>query len=117
MPSENPLQRVQDILESIDLIQKYTYEAGGVDSLLSVENMAYDAVERRLLIIAEAATKLRSLVEELEPDIPWQDIRSIGNIIRHNYDDVNAKIIRSVLVQDLEPLKQACLRLVAHFSD
>ena len=76
-----------------------------------------DAVERQLLIISEAATKLRGQVEDLTPSIDWNAIRGIGNFIRHDYDDIEDEIIRRVLATELQRLQSACETLERHFHD
>ena len=72
MPSRDPHTRVQDILRSIEFIDAYVAQAGGVTQLLRTEGALKDAVERRLLIISEAAVKLAALAEALQPDTPWR---------------------------------------------
>jgi uncharacterized protein with HEPN domain len=46
---------------------------------------------------------------EKRPDIPWEDIRGIGNILRHGYDKVDDRIIWTVIERHLAPL-EATLR-------
>lgn len=94
MPSDSPLRRVGDILTAIIRIRAYVADRGGIDALISDEYLHRDGVERQLLVISEAATKLRGQVEDREPSIDWAAIRGIGNFIRHNYDDVDDEIIR-----------------------
>ncbi len=89
MPSDQPGQRIQDILGAIARIRSYVVDIGGVDALIRNEYLHRDAVERQLLIVSEAASKLRGQVEALEPNINWGGIRGMGNFIRHNYDGVN----------------------------
>ena len=74
-------------------------------------------MERQLLILSEAATKLRGQVENLEPGIDWHAIRGIGSFIRHNYDGVEDEIIRRVLTSELQPLADACHRLRHSFQN
>lgn len=116
MPSEYPGKRVSDILNAINRIQSYVADVGGIDALIRDEYLHRDAVERQLLILAEAATKLRGQVEELESGIDWHAIRGIGNFIRHNYDGVQDEVIRRVLTSELQPLAEACRRLLQHFE-
>ena len=116
MPSENPAKRLGDILKAIDRIQSYVTDIGGIDALVRDEYLHRDAVERQLLILAEAATKLRSQVEALEPSIDWHAIRGVGNFIRHNYDGVEDEVIRRVLTSELQPLAEACRRLLRRFQ-
>lgn len=84
MPSDKPIQRLNDILENIDWIFQYTK---GLRFRNFVEDrLVRDAVERCLLRISEAAKKLEGIVDKLAPGQPWSDIRSLGNAIRHEYD-------------------------------
>ena len=105
MPSDRPVQRLNDILENIDWIFQYTK---GFRLRNFVENrQARDAVERCRLRIAEAAKKLEGIVDELVPDQPWSDIRSLGNAIRHEYDSIDAEVIWNIVESDLVPLADA----------
>ena len=113
MPSLDPAGRLDDILRSIERIEAYVAKAGGVERLLATEDELHDGVERRLLIISEAAVKLGDYPEALEPEIPWRDIRGIGNALRHNYDGVNDQIIKAILMARLRPLAEACRRMKA----
>lgn len=117
MPSSNPLRRIQDILHSIEKIEVYVSQSGSIANIVDTEDAFHDGVERRLLIISEAAVKLTGDVEPLEPNIRWDEIRGMGNQLRHNYDEISGPIIRAVLTTHLPLLKAACLRLKTHFSE
>jgi uncharacterized protein with HEPN domain len=105
LPSEKPLQRLNDILENIEWIFQYTK---GLRFRTFVEDrLTRDAVERCLLRISEADRKLEGIVDELVPDQPWADIRSLGNAIRHEYDSIDAEAIWSIIEDDLVPLADA----------
>ena len=68
-------------------------------------------IERGLEIISEA---VRHVPEELlakRPEIPWADIKGIGNVIRHEYHRVDPAIVWSVVTDDLPSLKAAVLTL------
>lgn len=116
MPSSNPLRRIQDILHSIEKIESYVTQSGSIASIVNTEDAFHDGVERRLLIISEAVVKLTGDVETLEPSVPWDEIRGMGNQLRHNYDDISGPIIEAVLTTHLPLLKAACTRLKKHFS-
>lgn len=53
MPSEQPVRRVQDILNAIIRVRSYVADVGGVDALMRDQYVHRDAVERQLLIVAE----------------------------------------------------------------
>jgi uncharacterized protein with HEPN domain len=46
----------------------------------------------------------------LAPDQRWADIRGIGDILRHEYDEIDHEVIWSVVQSDLGALKAAALR-------
>jgi uncharacterized protein with HEPN domain len=65
------------------------------------------AVERCIEIISEAS---RSIPEEFKaehPDIPWKDIAGIGNVMRHDYDNVRDDIIWDIVEKHLDALREA----------
>lgn len=105
MPSSRPAARLADILENIDRIEAYTagLDLGGFERDL----LRRDAVERCLLRISEAARKLGAPAESIVPGQPWAAIRSLGNVLRHDYDDVAPAIIWRIVESELAPLKRA----------
>ena len=57
--------------------------------------------------ISETARKLEGVVDQIASDQPWSDIRSLGNVIRHEYDAVDATVIWKIIDNDLDPLRSA----------
>jgi uncharacterized protein with HEPN domain len=105
LPSDKPLQRLNDILENIDWIIRYTRGQSFAD--FSQDRRTRDAVERCLQRISEAARKLEGVVDEMARDQPWSDIRSLGNVIRHEYDSIDSSVIWKIIEDDLPPLRKA----------
>jgi len=70
--------------------------------------LVYDAVERCLERISEAAAKLGELAPVLMPDQPWRDIRALGNRLRHDYDDISQDRHWNIVQTDLPSLCAAC---------
>jgi len=71
------------------------------------------AVERGLEIISEAS---RSLPEEMKrgtPDVPWPQISAIGNILRHEYQRVEPRIVWNITREHLPRLDVAVRTLLA----
>jgi uncharacterized protein with HEPN domain len=64
-------------------------------------------VERCLERICEAAVRLGDAAAELMPNQPWQDIRGMGNRLRHAYDHVDPSIVWQVVSNRLPGLKAA----------
>jgi uncharacterized protein with HEPN domain len=84
VPSERPARRLEDIVENAQAILRYT--DGMNEAAFGEDRKTYDAVERCLERISEAASKLGDLALVLVPDQPWQEIRALGNRLRHEYD-------------------------------
>jgi uncharacterized protein with HEPN domain len=68
------------------------------------------AVERKLLLISEAAVRLGEDAERLCPGLPWHNIRGIGNWLRHRYDRVDVETVWNTVVDDLPRLRSGVLR-------
>jgi uncharacterized protein with HEPN domain len=105
LPSKDPIQRFQDILDNIGLIKEYT--RGASFASYDRDRKTRDAVERCLARISEAASKLESSAEALIPDQPWSEIRGIGNVIRHEYDSIDPLIIWNIISRELDNLLTA----------
>ena len=83
LPSEKPLRRLEDILENIALIERFT--AGMTFGGFAANDQAVYASLHALLIVSEAARKLGVMAETLVPSQPWPQIRGIGNVLRHEF--------------------------------
>jgi uncharacterized protein with HEPN domain len=106
VPSSDPVQLFANIVENIDHIERFTR---GLDGAAFAENdQAIFAVKYALMIISEAAIKLGDTAAALQPNIPWREIRGIGNRLRHAYDSIDLTRIRLLIERDLPPLKAAC---------
>lgn len=67
-------------------------------------------VQRGLEIISEASRRLAADLKARHPDIPWQKIAAIGNILRHEYQRVAAPVLWKLVRDDLGTLETACRR-------
>lgn len=113
--SENQLtihDRLEDILESINLIQEWSENRKTVNDFMSSSTgvMAFNACVMRFQVIGEHVGKLLKNEEkplEAYPQIPWQAIYGLRNIISHEYANIDEEIIVSVINDDLAPLKKA----------
>ena len=71
------------------------------------------AVERKLLIISEAAIRLGAEAESRGPGMPWRDIRGMGNWLRHQYERIELPVVWKTVQSDLSPLKDAVLHALS----
>ena len=113
MPSKDPVQRFEDILVNIERIEAYTQDLDCASFL--ADHKTYDAVER-CLGISEAAKKLGPEAEELCPGIPWPQLRSLGNFLRHEYARIEGERLWFMVERDLEPLRVAAAGALRRLS-
>ena len=114
MSSSRPIDRFRDIIDNIDGIVSYT--TGMSRAAFMADNKTYDATERCLSRISEAASKLGLLAEELAPDQPWNDIRGMGNWLRHGYPRILKETIWKTVTEDLASLKRDCESAIAELE-
>jgi uncharacterized protein with HEPN domain len=71
------------------------------------------AIERGIEVISEASRHLGRDLKAQHKDVRWEDIAGIGNILRHEYQRIDAAIIWRAVKNDLPPLKEALLVMKA----
>jgi uncharacterized protein with HEPN domain len=106
---------LDDKLGAVDGIAQATagrsFEAFCSDWLLK------HGVERGIEIISEASRAVPDAVKALRPEIPWHQVRAIGNILRHEYHGLSNPILWNVIVDALPRLRIAVEVLRAQASD
>jgi uncharacterized protein with HEPN domain len=75
------------------------------------------AVQHALLIIAEAAKHLPPSLKATQPQVPWEKIHGLGNLLRHKYRHVDPEILCSVVRERLTDLDEATAVLLRDFPD
>jgi uncharacterized protein with HEPN domain len=68
------------------------------------------AVEHALLIMAEAAKHLPQEMKDSQPDVPWQKIHGLGNLLRHEYRRINPEVLWSIVTEHLDALRSRSRR-------
>ena len=98
-------------LECIDLIKTYTAGYHLEDFL--TDRKTQDAVIRNLEIIGQTLKDygVESLVET-NPEIPWQQITAMRNILAHEYLGVDITLIWESLGTQLDELQQALKEII-----
>lgn len=121
--SDNQLtihDRLEDILDSINLIQEWSDGRTSVNDFMSSPTgvMAFNACVMRFQVIGEHIGKLLKNEEQpldAYPNIPWNAIYGMRNIISHEYANIDEDIIVSVINDDLPPLKEVIEELLRKY--
>ncbi len=99
---------LRDILDAIAMIEQFTDDMD-FDSFRE-DPKTVAAVERKLLVISEAAIRLGDEAAILCPDQPWHKVRGTGNWIRHHYERIDLEGIWGTVHHDLPLLKVSVQR-------
>ncbi|SEE93592.1 Uncharacterized conserved protein, contains HEPN domain [Rhizobiales bacterium GAS191] len=75
------------------------------------------AVQHALLIIAEAAKHIPTELKDMRPEVPWQKIHGLGNLLRHEYRRIEPGILWSVVIDHLDDLDKAAAALLDSQSE
>jgi uncharacterized protein with HEPN domain len=91
MPDRDWKFRIEDILESIAKVERYT--AGMTFDTFTADEKTIDAVVRNFTIIGEAARYMPQEIEARYPYLPWNEMRGMRNIVVHEYFGVSFSIL------------------------
>jgi uncharacterized protein with HEPN domain len=106
MPGPSPIAWLTDIVEAIALIRA---------DMTCVTLEAFEAdrrkrwlVERGIEIISEASRRPPADLKARHPHIPWSKVAAIGNVLRHECQDVAHDVLWHVVHGDLSPWETVC---------
>ena len=102
MAKRQDAQLVQDILEAINRISRYT--AALSYSAFLDDTMVQDAVVRNLEIIGEAVKGLSPGFRKKHKNVRWLDIAGMRDRLIHDYAGVNWEIVWDVVQTKLPEL-------------
>ena len=107
--------RLNDIIRAIDGAEM-TIEGVGFNTYEFVYHMPR-TVERSIEIISEASRHIPREMKERYPNIPWQQIAGIGNVLRHDYQVVDDHITWDVAKVHFPPLRAVVVEMLAGLPD
>jgi uncharacterized protein with HEPN domain len=106
MALSSPVARLTDIIEAIEIIRN---EMEGVTlDAFEIDRRKRWLVERGIEIISEASRRLPAVMKARHPQIPWPKVAGIGNVLRHEYEDVAHDVLWHVVRDNLAPLETVC---------
>jgi uncharacterized protein with HEPN domain len=97
-------QRLQDVLEAIERIEKY---AARGRAEFDADELVQTWIVHHLQIIGEAVRSLSDDTRNSHPDIEWTKIVGMRHILVHRYFGVDRQAVWNVVRADLPYLKKA----------
>lgn len=111
MSKRSPELFIQDMLEAIGKIERYTESIEDLEEFKE-KDIVVDAVLRNLEIIGEAAANIPKEIRSKYPEIPWNRVVGLRNVVIHGYFVVDLDIIWVIIKEQLPELKDVLLRML-----
>ena len=105
MAVRTPRVPLTDMRDAIRRIERYTRAQTAAS--FAKNELVRDAVERCIEIISEASRRVPADLKSLHPEIPWGKIAAIGNVFRHDYDEVYSPLVWEIVTDHLPALQRA----------
>jgi uncharacterized protein with HEPN domain len=107
--------RLNDIIRAID---------GALDTIAGIRFETFievyhmpRTIERCIEIVSEATRHLPDDIKSRHPDIPWRQIAGIGNVLRHDYDLVDKRIIWEVATVHFPKLRDVIAEIRSGWTE
>ena len=102
-------ERLEDVLEAIQLIEEET--SGGREAFVNDRKLQVWVIHH-VQIIGEAIKPALHHLRTQAPEIPWDQVVGMRNILVHDYFGIDLDEVWSVVEKDLQPLKMAVERVL-----
>ncbi len=97
--------------EIIGWVQGATYEQ------FCNNEMLHSAVERKLEIFGEAASRVSKETQEAHPEIPWCEIKGVRVILAHKYADIDLSVIWEAALNELPSILPMVEELMKQYEE
>ncbi len=95
-------ERLLDILEAIERIEKYADEG---KAAFEADELIQNWMVHHIEIIGEACRSLSDDFQAEHANVPWADIIGMRNILVHHYFGIDTDAVWSVVERDIPELK------------
>ena len=109
--SANPVARLRHMLDEAEAIQAAT--RGLTFEAFRDTWTIRRAVEHGLLIITEASKSLPAELKAEQSAVPWGRVESLGNVLRHEYQDIDPKVLWRIVHDQLPTLVMTAREMLA----
>jgi uncharacterized protein with HEPN domain len=103
-------ERLHDIGQAITTIKSHIERTRDQPSLTE-DPLLHDALLYEFIVVGEAVKGLSAETRAQAPEVPWQDIAGLRDLIAHEYFHIDIQRVLQIVEHDLPPLEQAITRL------
>ncbi|MFD1599208.1 HepT-like ribonuclease domain-containing protein [Halobellus rarus] len=93
------LDYLDDILEAVEKIERYTSEMGYEEFVEDPKTI--DAVLRNFEVIGEAAKNVPEDVRQEYSDVPWSEMAGMRDKLIHGYATVELRIVWTTIQEEI----------------
>ncbi len=108
--SRSEQERLHDIGEAIAAIKAHIERARQEPSL-NDDPLLHDALLYEFVVIGEAVKHVSAHTRAQAPEVPWQDVAGLRDLIAHEYFHIEMRRVLEIVERDLPALEQAITRL------
>jgi uncharacterized protein with HEPN domain len=101
---------LERIIECAQAVNAYSARAG-VD--WATDDMAVDAIAKRIEEIGEVAKRLTPELLAAMPTVNWKGVKGMREVMAHDYDQVSVDVLASIVRDNLPGLHVAVARKLA----
>jgi uncharacterized protein with HEPN domain len=102
--------RVEDIVAAAERATRFL---GEMDlATFKADERTASAVLHQIFLIGEAAARLPEEIRNQTPNVPWEEIIGMRNIIAHGYFEVDLEVPWKTVRLDLPPLREQMRKLL-----
>ena len=109
---------IEDILENINAVEKFSQNLS--EQELEENTLKQYAIIRAIEIIGEASKNIPKFFREKYPNIKWNKISGMRDVITHGYFRIDLDAVWEVIKRDIPILKKQILEIKEkeshHFS-
>jgi uncharacterized protein with HEPN domain len=110
MDHKTALAALTDIRDAVRRVRRYT--RGMNFEAFQRNDLVQDAVERCIEIISEASRRIPEELKTRHPEIPWKKVAGVGNVFRHDYDEVDPSLVWDTVTREFGKLARAVNALI-----
>ena len=110
MTSRDLADSLQDILEAIEAIERFTASVDFVNFSQNEEKTF--AVEKALEIVGEAVKNVPDSVKSIYQEVPWKTIAGMRDKLAHQYWRTDIEVVWKTVKEDVPQLKVAIVKIL-----